>query len=202
MNGKELARPTRAQLIWQDMEMGMFCHFGMNTFCDQEWGEGKDSPERFNPVLLDAHQWVKVAKKAGFKYLILTAKHHDGFCLWPTQTTDYSVKSSPWKDGKGDVVKACAIACEQEGINFGIYLSPWDRHEPCYKDKEAYDDFYARQLTELLTHYGVLSELWFDGAGSEDREYDWRRFISLVKKYQPDAMDTPLIRKFALFVER
>ncbi|WP_169084387.1 alpha-L-fucosidase [Paenibacillus sp. PL91] len=188
MNDTGLAKPTKQQLQWQDMELGMFCHFGMNTFCDQEWGEGNDSPELFNPTQLDARQWVRTAKQAGFAYFILTAKHHDGFCLWPTKTTDYSVKSSPWKNGQGDVVREVADACKEEGIRFGLYLSPWDRHEPCYSDKEAYDDFYAAQITELLTQYGPLVELWFDGAGSHGREYDWRRIIGLVNQYQPDAM--------------
>ncbi|WP_098742086.1 alpha-L-fucosidase [Paenibacillus sp. EZ-K15] len=184
----ELAKPSPQQLAWQDMEMGMFCHFGMNTFCDQEWGDGTDSAEIFNPEQLDARQWARTAKRAGFKYLVLTAKHHDGFCLWPTKTTDYSVKSSPWRDGKGDVVREVADACKEEGLQFGLYLSPWDRHEPCYPDKEAYDDFYAEQLTELLTGYGSLVEVWFDGAGSQGREYDWNRIIGLVDQYQPDAM--------------
>lgn len=184
----ELAKPSPQQLAWQDMELGMFCHFGMNTFCDQEWGDGADSPEIFNPEQLDARQWARTAKRAGFKYLVLTAKHHDGFCLWPTKTTDYSVKSSPWRGGKGDVVREVADACREEGLQFGLYLSPWDRHEPCYPDKEAYDDFYAEQLTELLTGYGPLVEVWFDGAGSQGREYDWNRIIGLVDQYQPDAM--------------
>lgn len=184
----ELAKPSPQQLAWQDMELGMFCHFGMNTFCDQEWGDGADSPEIFNPEQLDARQWARTAKRAGFKYLVLTAKHHDGFCLWPTKTTDYSVKSSPWRGGKGDVVREVADACREEGLQFGLYLSPWDRHEPCYPDKEAYDDFYAEQLTELLTGYGPLVEVWFDGAGSQGREYDWNRIIGLIDKYQPDAM--------------
>lgn len=183
-----LAKPTEAQRRWQDWEMGMFCHFGMNTFCDQEWGEGNDSPECFNPADLDAAQWVQTAKQAGFNYFILTAKHHDGFCLWPTGTTDYSVKASPWKNGQGDVVRECAEACRKEGLPFGIYVSPWDRHEPCYADPAAYDDFYCEQLTELLTGYGELCYVWFDGAGSEGREYDWKRIIGLVKKYQPEAM--------------
>ncbi len=183
-----IAKPSMAQFKWQDMEMGMFCHFGMNTFCSQEWGEGTDSPQNFNPSSLDARQWAGIARQAGFKYLILTAKHHDGFCLWPTKTTEYSVKSSPWKEGQGDVVKECAQACREEGIGFGLYLSPWDRHESCYPDKETYDDFYAEQLTELLTGYGPLVEIWFDGAGSEGREYDWPRIIGLVKKHHPDAM--------------
>ncbi|MCJ8008247.1 alpha-L-fucosidase [Lederbergia wuyishanensis] len=188
MKTTNLAIPTKAQLAWQDLDLGIFCHFGINTFCDQEWGEGTDSPELFNPTELDAAQWVKLAKDAGFKYFVLTAKHHDGFCLWPTATTDYSVKSSPWKDGKGDVVRECAEACKNEGIHFGLYLSPWDRHEPCYEDAEAYDDFYSEQLTELLTQYGPIMEVWFDGAGSEGREYNWERMIGIVKKYQPDAM--------------
>lgn len=188
MGEVKLVKPTMPQMAWQDLEMGMFCHFGINTFCDQEWGDGTDDPAKFNPSQLDARQWVRTAKSAGFKYFILTAKHHDGFCLWPTGTTDYSVKSSPWKDGKGDVVGECAKACQEEGILFGLYLSPWDRHEPRYSDKEAYDDFYAEQLTELLTGYGPLVELWFDGAGSEGRQYDWARIIGLVKKYQPEAM--------------
>ena len=184
----DLPRPTKNQLAWQDMEVGMFFHFGLNTFNDREWGDGTDSPDTFNPAELDARQWIHIAKQAGFKYAVLTAKHHDGFCLWPTETTDYSVKSSPWKNGKGDVVAECAQACREEGIGFGVYLSPWDRHEPTYHDKELYDDFYCRQLTELLTWYGPLVEVWFDGAGSEGREYDWERIMALVDKYQPDAM--------------
>ncbi|MBS4198212.1 alpha-L-fucosidase [Bacillus sp. FJAT-49732] len=188
MKTTNLALPSKAQLSWQNLDLGVFCHFGINTFCDQEWGEGTDSPELFNPTELDAAQWVKLAKDAGFKYFVLTAKHHDGFCLWPTATTDYSVKSSPWKNGKGDVVRECAEACKKEGIHFGLYLSPWDRHEPCYEDAEAYDDFYSEQLTELLTQYGPIMEVWFDGAGSEGREYNWERMIGIVKKYQPDAM--------------
>lgn len=184
----KLAIPTKQQISWQDSEMGMFCHFGMNTFTINEWGEGNDSPEIFNPTNFDARQWASIAKKSGCKYLMLTTKHHDGFCLWQTETTDYSVKSSPWKNGKGDVVRECSDACKEYGIKFGIYLSPWDRHEPCYKDPEAYNDYYSRQLTELLTKYGDISEVWFDGAGSEGREYDWRRWLSIVHKYQPDAM--------------
>ncbi|MEF2246790.1 alpha-L-fucosidase [Paenibacillus sp. IITD108] len=185
---QQLPRPSEAQLAWQDMEMGMFCHFGMNTFCDQEWGDGTDSPVKFNPASLDARQWVKTAKEAGFKYFVLTAKHHDGFCLWPTATTDYSVASSPWKNGKGDVVRECEEACRAEGIGFGLYLSPWDRHEPCYPDAAAYDEFYAKQLEELIIGYGPLTEIWFDGAGSEGREYNWQRIMDLINQHQPNAM--------------
>ncbi|MGP4038736.1 alpha-L-fucosidase [Gracilibacillus sp. D59] len=188
MGNNDLALPSKQQVTWQNFELGFYVHFGMNTFCDQEWGDGTDSPNKFNPTALDTRQWVRLAKKAGFQYLVLTAKHHDGFCLWQTETTEYSVKSSPWKRGKGDVVQECADSCAEFDIPFGIYLSPWDRHEPCYNNKEAYDDFYCQQLTELLTNYGPIVEVWFDGAGSENREYDWERIIGIVKKYQPDAM--------------
>ncbi|WP_257348924.1 alpha-L-fucosidase [Pseudalkalibacillus decolorationis] len=188
MGNEELALPSKQQVAWQNLELGFYVHFGMNTFCDQEWGDGTDPPEKFNPTNLDANQWVRLAKEAGFQYFVLTAKHHDGVCLWPTETTDYSVKSSPWKGGKGVVVRECAEACVEFDMPFGVYLSPWDRHEPCYTDKKAYDDFYCQQLTELLTQYGPIIEVWFDGAGSENREYDWERIIGIVKKYQPDAM--------------
>ncbi len=181
-------RPTKQQHEWQDIEFGIFCHFGMNTFHDKEWSDGTLDPATFNPTELDAEQWVRAARDAGAKYFMLTAKHHDGFCLWQTFTTDYSVKRSPWRNGKGDVVREVADACRKYGVKFGVYLSPWDRHEPCYKDKEAYDEFYKRQLKELLTGYGELVEVWFDGAGSEGREYDWPGIIALVRTYQPDAM--------------
>lgn len=184
----EAAKPTKQQMNWQDLEMGLFCHFGINTFNDKEWGDGTDDPDTFHPTSMDCLQWARTAKKAGFKYLILTAKHHDGFCLWPTKTTDYSVRSTSWKNGKGDVVRECAEACRKEGIPFGIYLSPWDRHEPCYENKAAYDEFYLEQLKELLTGYGPLVELWFDGAGSEGRQYDWKKICDTVAEYQPDAM--------------
>lgn len=188
MNKSPIAKPTKQQAAWQDLELGMFCHFGLNTFCNREWGEGHDSPAVFQPESLDAGQWARTAKLAGMKYLMLTAKHHDGFCLWPTETTDYSVKLSPWKNGQGDVVYECAEACRIEGIRFGVYLSPWDRHDPRYPDPKAYDDVYCTQLTELLTRYGPLVEIWFDGAGSEGRLYDWSRIMSVVNKYQPEAM--------------
>ena len=183
-----LPLPSPAQVRWQDLELGFFCHFGLNTFHSREWGDGTDPAASFNPSALDARQWARTAKDAGFKYFMLTAKHHDGFCLWPTQTTDYSVRASPWKDGGGDVVGECADACREAGLLFGLYLSPWDRNAPCYPDAAAYDDFYAAQLTELLTGYGPLVELWFDGAGSEGRAYDWPRIMGLIKTHQPDAM--------------
>ncbi len=181
-------KPDKLQLAWQRAETGIFCHFGINTYYAKEWSDGTLDPCEFNPAKLNARQWVQTAKDNGFKYMILTAKHHDGFCLWPTETTDYSVASSPWKDGKGDVVAEFAEACRELNMQMGLYLSPWDRHEPCYADKEAYDKFYERQLTELCTKYGELFELWFDGAGSEGRKYDWDSIMAVKDKYQPQAM--------------
>ncbi|WP_159709137.1 alpha-L-fucosidase [Arthrobacter sp. 18067] len=180
--------PTAAQLCWQQLEFGAFIHFGINTFAGKEWSDGTIPASTFNPSELDAGSWVRVAKEAGAKYLVLTAKHHDGFCLWPTTTTDYSVASSPWRGGKGDVVRDVAEACAEQGIGLGLYLSPWDRNAGCYSDSAAYDDFYIQQLTELCTGYGSLMELWFDGAGSVGREYDWDRIIAVVKEHQPEAM--------------
>ena len=171
------AVPTPLQRRWLEAELGLFCHFGINTFYDKEWSDGTLSPTGFDPTDFNARQWVDVAIAGGFKYLILTAKHHDGFCLWPTETTAYSVRSSPFQCGKGDVVASLADACREAGLAFGLYLSPWDRHEPTYADSAAYDRFYVRQLTELCTRYGELFELWFDGAGSEGRVYGWESFM-------------------------
>ncbi|MGO4146817.1 alpha-L-fucosidase [Paenarthrobacter sp. YAF11_1] len=180
--------PTPAQFRWQQLEFGAFIHFGINTFAGKEWSDGTIPPSTFNPTELDAGSWVRAAKEAGARYLVLTAKHHDGFCLWPTATTDYSVASSPWRGGSGDVVRDVAEACAEQGIGLGLYLSPWDRNADCYSDPAAYDDFYVQQLTELCTGYGQVMELWFDGAGSVGREYDWERIIAVVKEHQPDAM--------------
>ncbi len=167
----------------------MFLHFGVNTYADLEWSDGTLDPAIFNPVHLDCSQWVAVAKEMGARYMVLTAKHHDGFCLWQTDTTGYSVKSSPWKGGKGDVVREFVDACKNAGMAHGLYLSPWDRHEPCYKDKDAYDKFYEKQLTELCTWYDTeYTELWFDGAGSHGREYDWKNIIGVCKRHQPQAV--------------
>lgn len=166
----------------------MFTHFGINTFYGREWSDGTLDPRGFDPSQLDAAQWVAHATAAGASRVILTAKHHDGFCLWPTRTTGYSVASSPWRGGRGDVVAELAEACRAAGIGLGLYLSPWDRNAPCYADPAAYDDFYRRQLTELCTGYGEIDELWFDGAGSEGRSYDWTSIMAVVTEHQPGAM--------------
>ncbi len=185
--------PDERQLAWQDRELTAFLHFGMNTFTGREWGDGKESPALFNPLSLDTDQWVRVLKDAGFKMVILTAKHHDGFCLWPTATTSHSVASSPWRDGAGDVVADLRRSCDKYGMKLGIYLSPWDRNADCYGDSPRYNDMFVAQLTELLTNYGKIDEVWFDGACGEGpngkrQEYDWLRFRKVMKDLQPDAV--------------
>jgi alpha-L-fucosidase len=183
-----MTRPTHQQLRWQTLAYGMFCHFGINTFYGHEWSDGTLSPRGFNPTHLDARQWVAAAQAAGMRYLVFTAKHHDGFCLWPTDTTDYSVRATPFRGGHGDVVGELAEACRDADMPLGLYLSPWDRHEPCYADPPAYDRFYARQLAELCTRYGPLFEIWFDGAGSEGRSYNWDLIMEVVDRHQPEAL--------------
>lgn len=180
--------PTPEQLAWQQDAMGVFFHFGLNTFHGKEWSDGTLPAASFNPTDLDAEQWVQTALDAGAKYVVLTAKHHDGFCLWPTATTDYSVASAPWRDGRGDVVAEVAAACRKLGVKLGLYLSPWDRNAACYPDPAAYDEFYLAQLRELCTNYGELCELWFDGAGSQGRDYDWPRISAVIEELQPRAM--------------
>jgi alpha-L-fucosidase len=189
------ARPTPspAQLAWQRDELAMFVHFGVNTFTDREWGDGREDPSIFAPTRLDTHQWARTARAAGFRAMILTAKHHDGFCLWPTKTTRHSVASSAWRGGQGDVVREFVDACRAEGLKPGLYLSPWDRHEPRYGDSPRYNDFYVDQLTELLTGYGTIYEVWFDGANGEGpngrrQQYDWPRVWSTVRRLQPQAV--------------
>jgi alpha-L-fucosidase len=177
--------PTDRQLRFQDLEFGMFCHFGPNTFCDQEWGEGDDPPEVFAPTDLNPRQWVAAAVEAGMRYFVFTTKHHDGFCLWPTDTTDYSVASSPWREGEGDVVAEVAEAVHDAGIALGLYCSPWDRHEPCYDDEPAYDEFYTRQWTELLERYGPVELAWLDGAGSKGHVYNWEMIIGRIRELAP-----------------
>ncbi len=181
-------RPTPGQLAWQDLEFGMFCHFGPNTFLDQEWGKGTEDPAVVNPVALDPRQWAQAAKAAGMRYLVFTAKHHDGFCLWPTDTTGHSVKAGPLPADKRDVVGLVAEACQAEGLKLGLYCSPWDRHEPCYDDFAAYDELYCRQWRELLTRYGPLVCVWLDGAGSEGHVYNWEKIIGTIRELQPDTM--------------
>lgn len=185
--------PSQSQLSWQRDEVALFLHFGVNTFTDREWGDGQEDPSIFAPTALDANQWARAAKDAGARALILTAKHHDGFCLWPTATTNHSVAASPWRSGKGDVVREFVDACRAEALKAGLYLSPWDRNNPAYGDSPRYNDLYSAQLTELLTRYGPISEMWFDGANGEGpngkrQVYDWPRFFGLVRRLQPGAV--------------
>lgn len=194
--------PSSRQLKWHEMEFYAFVHFNMNTFTDMEWGLGGESPELFNPTELDCRQWARVCKEAGMKGIILTAKHHDGFCLWPSEYTEHSVKNSPWKDGKGDVVQELADACEEYGLKLGLYLSPWDRNHADY-GTDKYLGYFRNQLTELTSKYGDVFEVWFDGANggtgyyggaNEDRKvdrktyYDWTNTRQIVRDNQPDAM--------------
>lgn len=185
--------PTPQQLEWQRMELTAFLHFGVNTFTGREWGDGIEDPAIFNPTSLDCEQWVRTLKEAGFKMAIITAKHHDGFCLWPTKTTRHSVASSSWKGGKGDVVRELRDACKKYGIKFGVYLSPWDRNASCYGDSPAYNQFFIEQLTELLTNYGEVHEVWFDGANGEGPNgkkqiYDWDAILKTIRRLQPKAV--------------
>ena len=184
--------PHERQVRFQQLEFYAFIHFTVNTFTDREWGDGTESPSIFDPKKLDAEQWVKAIKSAGMKGLILTCKHHDGFCLWPSKLTDHSVASSPWKNGKGDVVKETSEACKKHGIKFGVYLSPWDMNCHLYGQGKAYDDYFAGQLTELLTGYGDIFSVWFDGACGEGpngkkQYYDWDRYYKVIRELQPDA---------------
>lgn len=189
--------PTKQQAQWQKSELTAFLVFGMNTFTNVEWGDGTENPEWFNPTELDCEQWALALKDGGFKYAILTAKHHDGFCLWPTATTEHSVKNSPWRDGKGDLVREFRDACDKYGIKFGVYLSPWDRNAECYGDSPAYNKFFIDQLTELLTNYGEVYEVWFDGACAEGpngkyQEYDWQAYLKTIHELQPNAVSAIL----------
>jgi alpha-L-fucosidase len=185
--------PSAAQLEWQQDELAMFLHFGVNTFTDREWGDGREDPSIFAPANLDARQWARTARAAGFRSMILTAKHHDGFCLWPSKTTEHSVARSPWRSGAGDVVREMVDACRAEGLRPGVYLSPWDRNNAAYGDSPRYNDLYCEQLTELLTRYGPIAEVWFDGANGEGpngkrQVYDWPRVFALVRRLQPNAV--------------
>lgn len=184
--------PSARQLTWQKMELTTFLHFTLNTYYDQEWGHGTEDAARFNPVEFDARQWVSVCKDAGSKCVIITCKHHDGFCLWPSKFTDHTVAASPFMNGKGDIVRDVANACKEMGLGFGVYLSPWDRHEKTY-GSEAYNEHFRNQLTELLTEYGPIAEVWFDGACGEGPNgkkqiYDWASYYKLIRKLQPNAV--------------
>ncbi|MDR1556042.1 MAG: alpha-L-fucosidase [Tannerellaceae bacterium] len=184
--------PTEHQLKWQQMEYYMFVHFGPNTFTEVEWGDGKEDPGVFNPSALDCRQWAATARAAGMKGIILTAKHHDGFCLWPSQYSTHTVRESGWKDGKGDVVRELSEACKAYGLAFGVYLSPWDQNHPSYGTPE-YNEVFARTLTEVLSGYGPVFEQWFDGANGDAHKgkrqvYDWDLFHQTVYAHQPQAV--------------
>lgn len=184
------ALPTKYQMTWQEMETYMFIHFGPNTFTDKEWGHGDEDPKVFNPTRLDARQWVRIAKAAGMKGIIITAKHHDGFCLFPSKYSTHTVRESAWKNGKGDVLRELSDACKEYGVKFGVYLSPWDRNHPLYGTAE-YNQVFANMLTEVHTQYGPIFEQWFDGAKGQNeksQEYDFKLFNSIVYKHNPQAI--------------
>lgn len=194
--------PSERQMSWHQLEYYMFVHFTVNTFTDKEWGYGDEKESVFNPTEMDCRQWAKVARDAGMKGIIITAKHHDGFCLWPSDYTEHSVKNSSWQDGKGNVLEELRKACDEFGLKMGVYLSPWDRNSSVYGTPQ-YIDYYRNQLRELLTKYGDIFEVWFDGANGGDgyyggaREtrridnktyYDWPNTHRIVRELQPDAV--------------
>jgi len=188
----QVSKPTIQQLQWHDMEFYLFTHFGPNTFTDKEWGEGTEKAELFNPTNLDCRQWCRVAKAAGAKGIIITAKHHDGFCLWPSKYSTHTVRESSWKNGKGDVLKELSAACKEYGLKFGVYISPWDRNHPDY-GTPGYNDVFVSMMQELFTNYGPIWELWWDGANGEgpngkQQVYDWDRFKKTVKKLSPNTV--------------
>ena len=194
--------PSDNQLAWHEMEMNAFIHFTTNTFTDLEWGYGDEKESIFNPTALDVDQWVTNIKETGFKGIILTCKHHDGFCLWPSQFTEHSIKKSPYKNGQGDIVKELSDACKRDGLKFGVYLSPWDRNHKDYGNPD-YILYYRNQIKELFTNYGDIFEMWFDGANggtgyyggaresrSIDREtyYDWPTTLRQIRELQPNVL--------------
>jgi len=189
---KDIAFPTPSQVAWQDMEFYLFMHFGPNTFTDLEWGKGNENAEIFDPKNLDCEQWCQIAKAAGAKGIMITAKHHDGFCLWPSKYSTHTVRESKWKDGKGDVLKELSAACKKYGLKFGVYLSPWDRNHPAY-GTDKYNDVFANMLQEIFTNYGPIWELWWDGANGEGpngkkQVYDFARFEKVVRKLSPNTI--------------
>jgi alpha-L-fucosidase len=184
--------PTQSQLVWQDMEYYFFVHFGPNTFTDLEWGKGTEKEEVFDPKQLDCEQWCRIAKAAGAKGIIITAKHHDGFCLWPSKFSTHTVRESKWRQGKGDVLKELSEACKKYGLKFGVYLSPWDRNHPAYGTPK-YNDVFVNMLKEIFTNYGPIWELWWDGANGEGPNgkkqiYDFARFEKVVRKLSPHTI--------------
>ena len=184
--------PTKEQLAWHDKEYYLFMHFGPNTFTDLEWGHGSENPNVFNPTALDCNQWARIAKAAGAKGIVITAKHHDGFSLWPSKYSKHTVRESSWMNGKGDVIKMLSEACKKEGIEMGVYISPWDRNHPKYGTPE-YNDIYINTMKELLTGYGKFFELWWDGANGEGpngkkQVYDFTRFKDSALRYQPQII--------------
>ena len=181
-------KPSPQQMEWQDLEIGVIVHFGTNTFLNREWGDGTADPKVFSPSQVDPEQWLQAAKSAGARYVVLVAKHHDGFCLWPTRQTDYNVSNSPWLGGKGDLVRLTSEAARKMGLKFGVYESPWDRHEPKYKDPATYDRYYLSELEELSSSYGNLVEFWLDGAGSEGHTYNFEKIIETLRTYQPNTV--------------
>jgi alpha-L-fucosidase len=194
--------PTQSQLAWHDMKMNAFIHLTINTFTDREWGMGSESPKEFNPTDINVDQWISVLKETGFKGVILTCKHHDGFCLWPSKFTDHDISNSPFMNGKGDIVKLVSDACKKNGLKFGVYLSPWDRNHEYY-GKPQYITYYRHQLIELFDNYGPIFEMWFDGANGGDgyyggknekrridgsKFYDWPTTLALVREKNPDII--------------
>jgi alpha-L-fucosidase len=181
--------PTRQQLAWHEMEFYLFIHFGPNTFTDKEWGEGNEPEDAFNPSNLDCRQWCRIAKAAGAKGIIITAKHHDGFCLWPSKFSTHTIRESKWKNGQGDVLKELSVACRETGLKFGVYISPWDRNHPDY-GTDKYNDVFVNMIKEIIQNYSPIWELWWDGANGEGpngkkQVYDWKRFETTVKQYSP-----------------
>ncbi len=184
--------PTKQQLAWHETEFYLFAHFGPNTFTDKEWGDGNESERIFNPADLDCRQWCRIAKAAGAKGIIITAKHHDGFCLWPSKYSTHTVRESSWKNGQGDVLKELSKACKESGLKFGVYISPWDRNHPDY-GTDRYNDVFVNMIKEILQNYGPVWEMWWDGANGEGpngkkQVYDWRRFENTVRRYSPQTV--------------